>query len=43
VEEIVEPGDIPGEQIMTPGIYVSRVVCGDRFEKRIERRTVRTP
>jgi 3-oxoacid CoA-transferase subunit A len=42
VEEIVEPGDIPGEQIMTPGIYVARVVLGERFEKRIERRTVRT-
>jgi len=42
VEQIVEPGDIPGEQVMTPGIYVHRVVPVEHFEKRIERRTVRT-
>jgi len=41
VEQIVEPGDIPGERVMTPGIYVHRVVAGDHFEKRIERRTLR--
>jgi 3-oxoacid CoA-transferase subunit A len=42
VEQIVEPGEIPGEQVMTPGIYVHRVVLGERFDKRIERRTLRT-
>jgi 3-oxoacid CoA-transferase subunit A len=41
VEQIVEPGEIPGEQVGTPGIYVQRVVLGSHFEKRIERRTVR--
>ncbi|MEQ1886728.1 MAG: CoA transferase subunit A [Bryobacteraceae bacterium] len=41
VEEIVEPGEIDPDQIMTPGIFVKRVVKGDHFEKRIERRTVR--
>ena len=41
VEEIVEPGELDIDQIHTPGIYVDRVIQGT-FEKRIERRTVRT-
>ena len=41
VEEIVEPGEIDPAQIHTPGIYVDRIICGT-FEKRIEKRTVRT-
>jgi len=41
VEEIVEPGEIDPTQIHTPGIYVDRIICGT-FEKRIEKRTVRT-
>jgi len=40
VEEIVEPGAIPAEQIHTPGIYVQRLIQGS-FEKRIEQRTTR--
>lgn len=41
VEEIIEPGEIDPTQIHTPGIYVDRIICGT-FEKRIEKRTVRT-
>jgi 3-oxoacid CoA-transferase subunit A len=41
VEELVEPGEIDSDQVMTPGIYVKRIVQGAQFEKRIERRTVR--
>jgi 3-oxoacid CoA-transferase subunit A len=41
VEEIVEPGELDMDNIHTPGIYVDRVILGS-FEKRIERRTVRT-
>lgn len=41
VEEIVEPGALDPNQIHTPGIYVDRLIQG-RFEKRIEKRTVRT-
>jgi 3-oxoacid CoA-transferase subunit A len=41
VEELVEPGAIDPDHVMTPGIYVKRVVSGGKFEKRIERRTVR--
>jgi 3-oxoacid CoA-transferase subunit A len=40
VEEIVEPGQLAGDEIMTPGIYVQRLLVGEKFEKRIERRTV---
>lgn len=41
VEEIVEVGELDPNFIHTPGIYVHRVIQGT-FEKRIERRTVRT-
>lgn len=41
VEEIVARGQLDPEAIVTPGIYVDRVLRGDHFEKRIERRTVR--
>ena len=40
VEELVEPGELDPDHIVTPGIYVKRVVVGEHFEKRIERRTV---
>ena len=42
VEELVEPGQIDPDQVMTPGVYVQRIVRGARYEKRIERRTLRT-
>ena len=41
IEILVEPGIIDPDQVMTPGIYVKRVVVSSRREKRIERRTVR--
>jgi len=41
VEELVELGDIDPNCIITPGIYVSRILRGVNYEKRIERRTVR--
>lgn len=40
VEELVEIGQIPPDQVHTPGIYVDRIVQST-FEKRIEQRTVR--
>jgi 3-oxoacid CoA-transferase subunit A len=39
VEELVEPGELEPDAVMTAGIYVKRIVRGARFEKRIERRT----
>jgi 3-oxoacid CoA-transferase subunit A len=41
VEELVEPGAIDPDHVDTPGIYVHRIVRGEKYEKRIERRTVR--
>ncbi|MDC0303762.1 CoA transferase subunit A [Flavobacteriales bacterium] len=41
VEELVEPGGLDPNHIHTPGIFVNRIFQGDRFEKRIEQRTVR--
>jgi 3-oxoacid CoA-transferase subunit A len=41
VEELVEPGALEPDTVVTPGIYVKRVVKGHAFEKRIERRTTR--
>ena len=37
VEELVEPGDVDPDHIVTPGIYVQHVVRGTHYEKRIER------
>ena len=41
VEELVEPGELDPDEIITPGIFVQRVVKGARYEKRIEQRTTR--
>ena len=40
VEEIVEPGELDGDAIHLPGVFVHRLVQGE-FEKRIEKRTTR--
>src|SRR5438094_2248211 len=42
VEELVEPGEIDPDHVVTPGIFVQHIVRGVRYEKRIEKRTVRT-
>jgi 3-oxoacid CoA-transferase subunit A len=41
VEELVEPGELDPDAIVTPGIYVQRIFRCTSNEKRIERRTVR--
>ncbi|MGE0569193.1 MAG: CoA transferase subunit A, partial [Bacteroidia bacterium] len=41
VEELVPAGQLDPDQIHTPGIYVHRIFQGEKFEKRIEQRTVR--
>ncbi len=41
VEEIVEIGVLDPDFIHTPGIFVDRIIKGEVYEKRIERRTVR--
>ncbi len=41
VEELVDVGKLDPDAIHTPGIFVQRIFKGERYEKRIERRTVR--
>ena len=41
VEELVPAGELDPNQIHTPGIFVQRIFQGERYEKRIEQRTVR--
>jgi len=41
VEHLVEPGEIEGDHVHTPGICVDRIFKASGYEKRIERRTLR--
>jgi 3-oxoacid CoA-transferase subunit A len=41
VEALVEPGELDPDAIVTPGIYVQRILVGAVYQKRIERRTTR--
>jgi 3-oxoacid CoA-transferase subunit A len=41
VEILVPAGELDPDQIHTPGIYVNRIFQGEKYEKRIEQRTVR--
>jgi 3-oxoacid CoA-transferase subunit A len=41
VEELVEPGELDPDHVITPGIYVKHILQGENHERRIERRTLR--
>jgi 3-oxoacid CoA-transferase subunit A len=41
VDELVEPGQIDPDHVVTPGIFVRHVIQGRQYENRIEKRTVR--
>src|SRR2546426_10526624 len=41
VEHLVEPGEIDPDTVVTPGIYVKHILQGARYEKTIEKRTLR--
>ena len=41
VEQLVEPGQIDPDHVITPGIFVKHILKGARYEKRVERRTTR--
>jgi 3-oxoacid CoA-transferase subunit A len=43
VEHLVEPGEIDPDHVITPGIFVRHILQGARYEKRVEKRTVRRP
>ena len=42
VEQLVEPGAIDPDHVVTPGIYVKHIIKGARYERRIEKRTLRS-
>jgi 3-oxoacid CoA-transferase subunit A len=42
VEQLVEPGDLDPDHVVTPGIFVRHILQGEAYEKRIEKRTTRT-
>jgi 3-oxoacid CoA-transferase subunit A len=42
VEELSELGALDPNCVVTPGVYVKRIFQGTNYEKRIEKRTVRT-
>jgi 3-oxoacid CoA-transferase subunit A len=41
VEHLVKPGELEPDMIATPGVYVKRILQGEKYEKRIERLTLR--
>lgn len=40
VEELVKPGELHPDEIHLPGIFVQRIIKGEKYEKRIEKVTV---
>ena len=41
VEELVEPGALDPDAVITPGIFVQHILQGPGYDKRVEKRTVR--
>src|SRR6266508_3376657 len=41
VEQLVDPGRLDPDHVVTPGIFVRHILQGERYEKRIEKRTLR--
>jgi len=41
VEHLVDTGSIDPDHVITPGIFVNHIFQGTKYEKRIEKRTVR--
>ena len=42
VEHLVDAGDIDPDHVITPGIFVTYILQGERYEKRVEKRTVQS-
>jgi 3-oxoacid CoA-transferase subunit A len=41
VEQLVEAGELDGDSIHTPSVYVKRIFQGELYERRIEKRTLK--
>jgi 3-oxoacid CoA-transferase subunit A len=42
VEQLLEPGEIDPDHVVTPGIFVRYILQGSGYEQRIEKRTTRS-
>ena len=42
VEHLVDPGEIEPDAVHTPGIFVRHIIQGATYERRVEKRTVRS-
>ena len=42
VEHLVDAGAIDPDHVITPGIFVTYILQGEHYEKRVEKRTVRS-
>jgi len=42
VEHLVEPGEIEPDAVHTPGIFVRHILRGEHYERRVEKRTMRS-
>jgi 3-oxoacid CoA-transferase subunit A len=42
VEHLVEAGELDPDHVVTPGIFVRYILKGEKYEKRIEKRTIRS-
>ena len=40
-EHLVEPGGIDPDHVVTPGIFVQYILKGEKYERRVEKRTTR--
>jgi 3-oxoacid CoA-transferase subunit A len=41
VEHLVEPGELDPDEVHVASVYVHRIFQGHKYEKRIERRTIK--
>ena len=41
VDQLVPAGELDPDHVHLPGIFVQRIFQGEKYEKRIEQRTVR--
>jgi 3-oxoacid CoA-transferase subunit A len=42
VDKLVEPGEIDPDTVVTPGIFVQHILQGAHYERKVEKRTVRS-
>jgi 3-oxoacid CoA-transferase subunit A len=43
VEQLVEPGELNPDHVITPGIFVKHILRGEHYDRKVEKRTVTPP